>query len=146
MPTPMVDLRSVSVLSELVLRGGDFAHPAARKSLMDQYARPNAHYPDVRSGLSCLFCPGASLDELAREGTYRNTRLSVAIVQRLIAELATVARELRLYVTPIPAYPDHHTLVVAQNGMIETTLAVDVLDALIRAMIVVDNPYRTKRP
>lgn len=39
MPTPIVNLGTVSVLSEIVLRGGDFAHPASRQSLKDQYAR-----------------------------------------------------------------------------------------------------------
>jgi hypothetical protein len=100
----------------------------------------------VSAGFSCLFRPGASLDELAREGAYPNGKLSVAIIQRLISELAAVARELVLYVTPILGYPNHHTLVVARNGQIETTLREDVLDALIRAMTIVDNPYRHRRP
>lgn len=91
-------------------------------------------------------CPGASLDELAREGSYRNPKLSVAIVQRLISEQATVGCELVLYVTPVAGYPDHHTLTVERNGVIEDTLSDAVLDALIRAMTVVDNPYQQSRP
>jgi hypothetical protein len=146
MPTPAVDLGQVSVLSEIVLRGGDIAHPAARDGLKVQYARPNVHYPDVHAGLSCLFRPGASLDELAREGSYRNPKLSVGIVQRLVAELATVGCELVLYVTPVAGYPDHHTLVVARGGGLELMLRDDALDALIRAMTVVDNPYQQQRP
>ncbi len=142
MPTPTVDLRRVSILSEIVVRGGDMAHPAARSGLKAQYARPNVHYPDVRAGLSCLFRSGASLDELAREGSYRNPKLSVAIVQRLIGELATVGCELVLYITPVAGYPDHHTLVVARSGVMEVMLRDDALDALIRAMTVVDNPYQ----
>ena len=144
MPTRTVDWRQVSLLSEIVVRGGDFTHPDARSGLKVQYARPNAHYPEVRAGLSCLFRAGASLDELAREGSYRNPRLSVAIVQRLIRELATVACELVLYVTPVAGYPDHHTFAVARDGAIELALGDDVLDALIRAMTVVDNPYRQR--
>ncbi|MBF6590451.1 MAG: hypothetical protein IVW57_07950 [Ktedonobacterales bacterium] len=146
MPTPAVDLRQVSILSEIVLRGGDVAHPAARNGLKAQYARPNVHYPDVRAGLSCLFRPGASLDELAREGSYRNPKLSVAIVRRLIRDLATVGCEPVLYATPVAGYPNHHTLVVARSGVIEFTLRDDALDALIRAMTVVDNPYQRQRP
>lgn len=142
MPTPTVDLRQVGGLSEIVVRGGDIAHTAARSGLKVQYARPNVHYPDVRAGLSCLFRPGASLDELAREGAYRNPKLSVALAQRLISELATVGSELVLYVTPVTGYPDHHTLAVARGGVIEVTLRDEALDALIRAMIVVDNPYQ----
>lgn len=146
MATRTVDLRQVSVLSELVLRGGDFAHLAARKSLLAQYARSNVHYPDVRAGLSCLFRPGASLDELAREGAYPNSKLSIAIMYQLITELATINCEPVLYETPIAGYPDHHTLVVARNGKIETTLFPDAFDALRLAMTIVDNPYQHTRP
>src|SRR5260370_28606257 len=146
MPTPAVELGQVSVLSEIVVRGGDIAHPAARNGLKVQYARSNVHYPDVRAGLSCLFRPGASLDELAREGSYRNPKLSVAIVQRLITELGTVGYELVLYIMPVAGYPDHHTLVVARSGMIEITLRDEVLNALNRSMTVVDNPYQQTRP
>lgn len=111
-----------------------------------QYSRPNVHYPDVRAGISCLFRLGATLDELAREGSYRNPKLSVAIVQRLMSELATVGCELVLYITPVVGYPDHHTLVVARGGVVEGALRDDVLDALIRSMIIVDNPYQQRRP
>jgi hypothetical protein len=110
---------------------------AARDGLKAQYARPNVHYPDVRAGLSCLFRPGASLDELAREGSYRNPKLRVGIVQRLVAELAIANCGLVLYVTLVASYPDHHTLVVARGGVLELTLRDDALDALIRAMTVV---------
>lgn len=137
-------MRAVSVLSEIVLRGGDFAHPAARKGLKEQYRRVNAHYPDVRAGLSCLFRPGASLDELAREGAYRNPRISVAIIQRLIAELALNGYELVLYKTPVSGFPDHHTLAVARSGAVALVLEDDALDALIHAMTVVDNPYQQR--
>jgi hypothetical protein len=146
MPTPAINLQKVSVLSEIVLRGGDMAHPAARNGLKAQYARPNVHYPDVRAGLSRLFRPSASLDELAREGLYRNAKLSVTILQRLMTERATVGHEVVLYVTPVAGYPDHHTLVVVRSGVIEVTLNDAALDALIRAMTVVDNPYQQHRP
>jgi hypothetical protein len=112
MPTPTVDLTQVSILSEIVMRGGDIAHPAARNGLKTQYARPNVHYSDVQAGLSCLFRPGASLDELAQEGSYRNAKLSVTIIQRLINELATIGCAPTLYMTPVVSYPDHHTLVL----------------------------------
>ena len=141
-PTPSVDLTAVSTLSELVLRGGDFAHATSRQSIKAQYARANAHYPDVHAGLSCLFRPGASLDELAREGAYRNPKLSVAIVQRLVAELGRVGHQPRLYVTPVQGYPDHHTLAIVRNTVVQLTLADDAIDALIPAMTIVDNPYR----
>jgi len=53
MPTPTVDLRQVSLLSEIVARGGDIAYPAARNGLKVQYARPNVHYPR-RAGRALL--------------------------------------------------------------------------------------------
>jgi len=105
MPTPTVGLRQVSMLSEIVLRGGDFSYPRSRESLRMQYEQPNNYYLDLAAGLSCLFRPGASLDELAREGAYPNARLSVAIVERLINELATARCELALYITPVPHFP-----------------------------------------
>jgi hypothetical protein len=146
MSTPTVDLRQISMLTEIVLRGGDFTDPRSRESLRMQYEQPNNYYTDLAAGLSCLFRPGASLDELAREGSYPNARLSVAIVERLIDELAAVGCALTLYVTPILRFPDHHTLGVMHNGLLETTLRDEVLDALIHAMSIVSNPYRrTKR-
>src|SRR5690242_5519266 len=145
MSTPMVDLRQVSMLAEIVLRGGDFSNPRSRVSLRMQYEQPNNHYTDLAAGVSCLFRPGASLDELAREGSYPNARLSVAVVERLVHELAVAGRELALYITPVPRFPDHHTLVVLRNGVLETTLQDDALDALIRAMSTVNNPYRRSK-
>jgi hypothetical protein len=96
MATPMVDLSQVSMLTEIVLRGGDFTDPRSRASLRLQYGLPNANYAEFAAGVSCLFRPGASLDELAREGSYPNARLSVAVVERLVHELAVAGRELAL--------------------------------------------------
>lgn len=145
MATPMVDLSQVSMLAEIVLRGGDFTDPRSRASLRLQYELPNANYADLAAGVSCLFRPGASLDELAREGSYPNARLSVAVVERRVHELAVAGRELALYITPVPRFPDHHTLIVLRNGVLETTLQDDALDALIRAMSTVNNPYRRSK-
>jgi hypothetical protein len=54
-------------------------------------------------------------------------------------------RVLALYVTPVPRFPDHHTLVVMRNGVPETALHDEALDALIRAMSTVTNPYRRSK-
>lgn len=145
MTTPRVDLGQVSLLTEIVLRGGDFSNPRSRRSIQEQYIRPNRHYPDLQVGLSCLFRPGASLDELAREGLYPNLKLSVAIIERLISELATIGCEPALYRTPTPLIPDHHTLTVLHNGIVEVRLRDEVLDTLIRAMTIVNNPYLHKK-
>jgi hypothetical protein len=70
----------------------------------------------------------------------------VTILQRLNTELASASLGLALYVTPVPGYPDHHTLTVARSAVIEVTLGDDALEALIRAMTILDNPYQPKRP
>src|SRR6185437_12341004 len=111
----------------------------------EQYTRVNRSYPDLSVGLSCLFRPGASFDELAHEGSYPNARLSVTVIQRLVDELSAIGCELALYITPVPRFPDHHTLVVTRAGVIEPGLRDEILDALIRAMITVGNPYRKRR-
>ena len=147
MATPTIPLTQVSVLSELILRGGNATDPRSRQSLRDQYVRGfPALYPDVTSGLSCLFRPGATLDELAREGAYRNGKLSFALVGPLTRELASSGYGAVLYVTPTHRYPDHHTLTLVRNGQIERTLRDDALDALLRAVHVVDNPYQGRSP
>lgn len=70
----------------------------------------------------------------------------MTILQRLVTELASAGYEPVLYVTPVAGYPDHHTLVVARSNMVEVTLSDAALDALIRAMTVLDNPHQPKRP
>lgn len=116
-----------------------------RRSLRAQYVLPNNHYPDLQVGLSCLFRSGASIDDLAQAGFYRNATLSVTVVQHLIEELAIIGCVPVLYVTPTLQYPDHHTLAFLRAGVLEVTLAQDVLDALARAMMVVKNPYQRKQ-
>ncbi len=112
-----------------------------------QYQRPNTNYTDLRVGLSCLFHPGASFDDLAREGFFPNAQLSVATIQQLTGELATIGCEPALYTTPvIPRYPNHHTLVFFRGGMLELTLQDDVLQALVRAMAIVGNPHQQQKP
>jgi hypothetical protein len=143
--TPRIDLGHVSLLAEIVLRGGDIHDPRARQVLQEQYARVNQRYPDLTVGLSCLFRPGASLDDLAREGSYPNGSLSIAVIQRLIDELTAIGYALALYVTPVPQYPSHHTLVITHMGIVEPTLRDEVLDALARAMTTVKNPYRKRK-
>jgi hypothetical protein len=139
--TPTVDL-STAAQDEIVLRGGNLHDQRAQQVVRTQYARPNQHYPDLQVGLSCLFRPGASLDELAIEGNYPNPNLSVTTVHRLTTELAKIQCTLALYVTPVPHFPDHHTLVFFRTTKVEKTLEDDVLDALVRAMTIVKNLHR----
>jgi hypothetical protein len=146
MPPQRVDLTRVSLLSQLVLRAGNINDPRAQLAAREQYQRTNTNYTDLKVGLSCLFHPGASFDDLAREGDYPNTNLSVTVLQRLIEELATINCEPVLYITPVSGFPSHHTLVFFRGGMLEQTLRDDVLSAIIRAMMIVKNPYQPKKP
>lgn len=109
--TPMVDLSRISVLAEIILRAGDASDQSARKSMQDAYTRPDPDYPGL-VGLSTLFRPGASLDELARAGAhvFRHRKLSYSIVARIQQELGKTGYEPILYRTPNAQLTDHHTL------------------------------------
>ena len=146
MPTPKVDVTQVSLHSQVILRAGNISDPRAQQAARVQYQRPNTNYTDLRVGLSCLFHPGASFDDLAREGFFPNAQLSVATIQQFMGELAAIGCEPALYMTPvIPRYPNHHTLVFFHGGMLELTLQDDVLQALVRAMIIVRNPHQQQK-
>jgi len=152
-----VDLTSISPLVEIVLRAGDAHDPRTRERMRTAYNTPLTIFPGA-VGLSCLFRPGASLDELAREGAYPNPMLSYATVDRLQQELGAVGYTLVLFITPTRQFPDHHTLAVttisglgagpsgAPGGAIEVPLTDAPLDALLRAVTVVHNPYQAYRP
>lgn len=145
--TPTVDLRQVSMLSEIVVRMGDAKGPQGRANMQNAYVRPDPQYPGI-VGLSTLFRPGASLDDLARAASQvlNHRKLSWSILQRLIRELTHAGYDLVLYITPNVDLPDHHTLAVAGAGVVQSTLPDAAADALIHALDVVDNPYRRPRP
>jgi hypothetical protein len=142
MASPTVDLRRVSVLQEIVVRGGNAKAPNARATLQGKYERDD-DYPDV-IGLSTVFREGASLDQLARAAQFPHSRISWSVIGRLIAELGAVGCEPVLFMTPTPDLPDHHTLAVAVGGIVEPSLSDMAADALIRAMQVDDNPYQAQ--
>ena len=129
------------MLAEIVVRAGNARQPDARLILQKAYVVADAAYPNT-IGISTLFRPGATLDELAREGSFPNAKLSYSVVGRIMAELAIAGYELVLYVTPTRALPDHHSLAVARSGVVLQGLTDDAGDALLRALDVVDNPYR----
>ena len=140
MATPRVDLGAINTLAEIVVRGGDAHDPRARHALQRGYQQ-HLTFPDVQ-GLSVVFREGASLDELARQAAYPNAKLSYSVMSRLRAELHAAGYDLVLYITPSRRLPDHHTLAVALGGSPLPVLPDAAADALIRALIVVDNPYR----
>jgi hypothetical protein len=141
METPLVDLSQVSVLAEIVVRAGNARQPDARQILQKAYLAVDAAYPNT-IGISTLFRPGATLDELAREGSFPNAKTSYSIVGRIIAEPTAIGYEPALFVTPTAALPDHHSLAVMRGGTTLPQLPDDAGDALLRALDVVDNPYR----
>lgn len=147
LPTPTIDLSHVSMLSEIVVRMGNAKDSQARMSMQRAYVRPDPNYPGI-AGLSTLFHPGASLDDLARAASQvlNHRKLSWSIVQHLMGELAQVSYELVLYITPNADLPDHHTLAVAIAGVVQPILADAAAEALIRALDVADNPYQRPRP
>lgn len=141
---PRVDLSPISMRSEVVLRGGNVKAPGVRRQLRDAYARLDDMYPDIR-GLSVVFRPGATLDELARAASFPHSKLSHARVTELNTALSTAGFAVILFVTPHPEanLPDHHTLAVEQGGVIQLALDAAAAYALIQTMRVVDNAYQT---
>ena len=142
MSTPRVDLSRVSVLAEIVVRAGNVEAKAARETLQKAYDL-DPDYPDA-IGISTVFREGASLDELAREAAFPHKKISFSVVGYLVAELAAAGYELVLYVTPDPQLRNHHTLAVGIGGVVEQVLSDAAANALIRALHVIDNPYRGK--
>lgn len=147
MPTPIVDLSRVNTLAEIVVRAGNAKAPSARRVLQKAYVDIDPLYPDAR-GVSTLFREKATLDELAREGNFPHPKISFSVLARIIEELGSVGFELVLFVTPahVLGLPDHHSLAVARSGVIQPALADDAADALMRALMVVDNPYQRTNP
>jgi hypothetical protein len=83
MATPTANLQQVSMLTEIVVRAGNARQPDARYILQKAYLAVDAAYPDT-IGVSTLFRPGATLDDLAREGSFPNAKISYSIVGRII--------------------------------------------------------------
>jgi hypothetical protein len=148
MPTSRVNLAAIKPLVEILVRAGDVSVATARQSLQDAYTRRDLlNYPDA-VGISTLFREGATLDDLAREGAFPHRKLSFSVIGKIMGELAKARYELVLFSTPTPDLPDHHSLAVAyigRAGNTEPTLSDAAADALLRALTVVDNPYRRQK-
>lgn len=141
MPVPTVDLSRASVLAEIVIRAGNAQALDARQKMQEAYEREDPAYPDA-IGLSTLFRPGATLDELVREGHFPHSKISYSIIGRIIRELGAAGYTPVLQITPTDQLADHHTLAIAQGATIQLKLPDAAADALIRALDVFDNPYR----
>jgi len=98
--------------------------------------------------MSVVFRPGATLDQLARQGAFPHRKLSFSVIGRIKEELKNVGYEPVLFATPTSDLPDHHSLAIARVGAktsVEPILSDEAADALIRALTVVDNPYRRSK-
>lgn len=91
---------------ELILRAGT---PTA-------YNLQAAYGPDVvradLCGISVLFHPGWTADQLAQVGNFRHSMTSFAAVVQLRSALQPIGYDLLLTATPSRLLPDHHTLSV----------------------------------
>ena len=141
MATPIVDLATLNPLVEIVVRAGDATTASARTTLQTAYLARDPAYPDT-IGMSTLFRIGATLDELAREGSFPRRKISFSVIGKIRTELQQDGFDLVFFITPTSTYPDHHALAVAQHQVVAMILADAAADALIRALTVVDNPYR----
>lgn len=144
MPKPtaiQVDLSAINQLTEIVIRAGDLKAPQAVQHLMQRY-EPDDRYEPMIYGLSTVFRQGVSFDQLAKIYTFTNKKLSVAFINVLIDELAQIQHGLILYATPTARIIDHHTLAVTHHGVPQSALTIPVAQALIKAFLIVDNPYQ----
>ena len=142
---PTIDLTQVSILAEIIIRAGNVADPQNRAHIKAAY-EPDERYDNQVIGLSVVFRVGATLDELASTASFPNRKLGYTSIGVLSRELATIGCAPVLFVTPTGRFPDHHTLAFRRGAIIEASLADDILSALIRSMLVVDNPYQVMRP
>lgn len=129
----MVDLSLV--VTDFVLRGGK----SLAQDLQDNYRRS----PQL-PGVSVLFHPGYDVDALARAGHFRHGSLTYATVAQLEQALAQVGYEMQLRSTPSANNPEHHSLLVAQNGNVFPDLPDAAAQALSQefAKNIVPNPYQ----
>ena len=140
--TPHVDLTTISPLAEIVIRAGDLTKATVKAELKAGYG-PFIGRPGV-FGLSVVFHQGFDLDTLAKTAHFPNGKIGYSIIAHIQEELANLnaGYALVLFITPTRRYVDHHTLGITRNGQIETILADDAAEALLRAFIVVSNPYK----
>lgn len=156
MPTPAVlDLNDLSVLAEVILRGGDLHDSSAdvRLILQNNYRVLSPQYGVY--GLSVLInahaAQPATYDQLARRNPLFNRTLSVSVIGVVAAALRRAGYGMVLYVTPSHDLPDHHSVAVFDVGdaaqTVHRTLPDDAAKALISAFpAAVANPYPKPRP
>jgi hypothetical protein len=141
-PAITVDLNALDPLAEIIIRAGVLEEtPEAIQHLIARY-EPERRYDPIIYGLSTVFRQHTSLTELAQRAAFPNNKLSVSFIGVMTRELAKVKHQPVLYFTPTDLRPDHHTLAVALDGVPQVHLTEPVARALIKAFLIIDNPYR----
>lgn len=125
-----------AVVLELVLRAG----VPLEATLVIAYG-PDPDYAGVY-GLSVVFHPGYTVDQLAQVGHFRHGQISYGMVRQLRDALTHAGYTMLLIHTPTAALPDHHTLAIAQGGTLVQTLPSDAAQALGAAFTTIKNPHR----
>lgn len=156
MPTPAtLDLTQLSVLTELIIRGGDLHDVKAnvRLILQNNYRVYSLRYGVY--GLSVLInanpAQPATYAQLAQRNPIFNKKLTLSVVGAVSGALHQAGFGMVLYVTPSIDLPDHHTLAVFDLSDATQTLHQTLPDAAVTALIrsfppAVDNPYPKPRP
>ena len=156
MLTPgMLDLTHLSVLTEIIIRGGDLhdAHANVRQILYNNYRVYSPRYGVY--GLSVLVNANpahpVTYDQLAQRNPIFNRKLSLSVIGTVQGALRGAGYGMVVYMTPSTDLPDHHTLAVFnlsdEAQTIHHTLPDLAVDALISAFPqAIDNPYPKLRP
>ncbi len=92
-------------------------------------------------GLSVVFHPGYTLDQLLRVAQFPHSRVGYATIAEVEMALTQAGYELVLTKTPTRKYVDHHTLGVAQGGVALRSLPADAARALTGVLHEIPNPY-----
>lgn len=156
MPTPVaLDLGQLSVLAEIIIRGGDLhdAKANVRQIMKNNYRVYSPRYGVY--GLSVLMnanpAQPATYDQLAQRNPIFNKKLSLSVVGTVTGALRRLGYGMMLYKTPAQDLPDHHTLAVFDLSDAAQTIHHELQDPAVDALIsafapTVDNPYPKPRP
>jgi hypothetical protein len=156
MPTPTVlDLTKISILAEIVIRGGDLhdPHTNVRQILKNNYRVFSPRYGVY--GLSVLINTNpiqpATYEILVQRNPIFNRKISLSVIGSVTTALQHVGYGMLLYVTPSHDLPDHHTLAVFDLRDTTQTVHHELPDSAANALIsafvqTVSNPYPKPRP
>jgi len=144
----VLDLTAMNPQVEIIVRAGNVQVQDARQVLQDNYRVEDRRYQNRAGqnmrGLSVVFHPGATYQLLVQRNALPHRMLSYATIARMQTALLQAQYDMILYQTPSAKLPDHHSLVVSQNGQELLTLPDAAADALIAVLAIVPNPNPRK--